>query len=406
MAFDSGSISFKRFYVSGQSPKQVDQALLDQLAGKAIGADSIQTADHSAIGWGTGEHILDSEFDFAKNAVADGAHFALRIDTNKPPSELVRSYQKINEQAMLQATGRDFLSKAQRREAREQALSRLDSEAKSGTFRRMKQIPVFWDLTRNELYFASAGNAAMESLMLLFRETFDCGIVAASAGEIAGRWAAANGENRLFEDCRPAHFITPPEGAGEPAAGRSDEGRTNDFLGTEWLTWLWYATQVESPTVTTAKAGAVTVLFEKMLQMQCAFKLTGSASINSDSPTRLPEALVALAGGKLPVRTAMQIEAQGNAFGFAVRGDAMTFSGVQLPPPEDANTAGAVFEDRMGKLRDFIDAAEGLYIAFLKRRLSSKWPQTLSSIRAWIASCRHAAAPQDAQATGLLEAVS
>lgn len=406
MAFDSGSITFKRFFVQGQSPKQADEALLDQLAGKAIGADSIQTADHSEIGWATGDHILDTEFDFAKNVIADGLYFALRIDTNKPPTELVRSYQKINEQAMLRATGREFLSKVQRREAKEQALSRLDSEAKSGAFRRMKQIPVFWDLPRNELYFGSVSNAAMESLMLLFRETFDRGIVAASAGEIAGRWASMNGESRLFEDCRPAHFITPPEGAADSSAPPSDEGRTNDFLGTEWLTWLWYATQVESPSIATGKAGAVTVLFEKTVQMVCAFRLSGSATLNADSPTRLPESLVALSGGKLPVRAAMQIESKGNAFGFSVRGDAMTFSGIQLPPPEDANTARAVFEDRIAKLRDFIDASEGLYAAFLKRRLSSKWPQTLSSMRAWIASCRHAGSPQDGHATGLLEAVS
>lgn len=406
MAFDSGSISFKRFFVSGRSPQRVEETLLGQLAAKAIGADSIQTADHSEIGWATGEHILDTEFDFAKNVVADGLYFALRIDTNKPPTELVRSYQKINEQAMLQATGREFLSKAQRREAREQALARLDSEARSGAFKRMKQIPVFWDLPRNELYFGSAGNAAAESLMLLFRETFDRGVVAASAGEIAARWAAASGESRLFEDCRPAHFVTPPEGAGEASVGHSDEGRTNDFLGTEWLTWLWYATHVESPTITTAKSGAVTVLFEKSVQMQCAFRLNGSVAVSSDSPTRLPEALVALSGGKLPVRAAMQIEAQGSTFSFAVRGDAMIFSGVQLPPSEDANSARAVFEDRIAKLRDLIDAGDGLYTAFLKRRLSSKWPQTLSAMRAWIASCRHAASPQEVQATGMLGAVS
>ncbi len=406
MAFDRGSFSFKRFFVSGRSPQRVDEALLGQLAAKAIGADSIQTADHSEIGWSTGEHILDTEFDFAKNAVADGLYFALRIDTNKPPTELVRSYQKINEQAMLRATGREFLSKAQRREAREQALARLDSEAKSGAFRRMKQIPVFWDLTRNELYFGSTSNSAAESLMLLFRETFDRGVVAASAGEIAARWAAASGENRLFEDCRPAHFVTPPEGAGETPDAHSDEGRTNDFLGTEWLTWLWYATQVESSTITTAKSGAVTVLFEKSMQMQCAFRMSGSVAVSSDSPTRLPEALVALSGGKQPVRAAMQIEAQGSIFSFALRGDAMAFSGVQLPAPEDANSVRAVFEDRMSRLRDLIDAGDGLYAAFLKRRLSSKWPQTLSAMRAWIASCRHAASSQDMQTTAMLVAVS
>jgi hypothetical protein len=408
MAFASGSVAFKRFFVQGQGPAQVDDGLLEKLTARAIGADSIQTADHSEIGWVTGDHILDTRFDFAKNAIADGLYFALRIDTNKPPTELVRSYQKENEQAMLQATGREFLTKVQRREAREQALSRLDKEARSGSFRKMKQIPVFWDLTRNEIYLGSAAAAVMDAFMRLFRETFDQSVVAASSGELAGRWAATAGEMRLYEDCRPAHFVTPPEaaeGTDAPPA-RRDEARSNDFLGTEWLTWLWYACHVESPTITTAKAGAVTILFEKSVQLQCAFKLTGSATLQADSPTRLPEALVALSGGKLPVRATMQIEAHGNAFGLAIRGDAMNYSGVQLPPPEEANSPRLVFEDRIARLRELIDASEALYVAFLKRRLSSKWPQTLSSMRAWIASCRHAATPQDGTSTGLLEAVS
>jgi len=389
MAFASGAVTFKRFFVQGNVPQQVDEPLLEQLASRAIGADSIRTADHTEIGWTTGEHVLDTQFDFAKNAVADGAHFGLRIDTNKPSTELVRSYQKMNEQTMLEASGREFLSKAQRREAREQALSRADAEARSGAFRRMKQVPVFWDLKRNELYLGTTSTAVADQLILLFRETFDLALVPASSGELAMRWSALAGETRAFDDCKPAFFINPPEGAdleGDPAA--FTEGRSKDFLGTEWLTWLWYASHVQSPEIVTRLGHAVTVLFEKSLQLECAFKLTGSVAITTDAPSRSTEATVALAGGKRPIRVGLQVASNGQAFSLAVRGDVMHLSSVILPPPEGANSPRVVFEERIDHLRDLIKTIDSLYHVFLHRRLSSKWAQTLNSIRSWVASGR------------------
>ena len=166
MGFASGSITFKRFFVSGSAYKRVDDALLEKLAARAIGADSVQTADRTEIGWTTGQHILDTDFDFAANAVADGRYFALRIDTDKAPNELVRSYQKLSEDAMLEASGREFLSKPERREAREQALARADAEARSGAFKRMKQVPVFWDLQRNQVYLGASSPTVVDHFYL------------------------------------------------------------------------------------------------------------------------------------------------------------------------------------------------------------------------------------------------
>jgi len=389
MGFASGSITFKRFFVNGQKIKRVDEAMLDQLAGRAMGRDPVQTADRTEIGWVTGEHILDTEFDFAKNVIADGLHFALRIDTNKTPNDLVRSYQRINEKAMLEALGREFLSKAERREAHEQAKTRADKEAASGMFRRMKQIPVFWDIARNEVYFGGTGSTAADHLMMLFRATFDLSLTPASAGEMAARHSALIGETRTFDDCVPAHFVNPPDGT-EVAVetSRFMESAGKDFLGTEWLTWLWYTSHVESSDIMTGMGESVTVLFEKALQMECAFKLSGTTAISAEGPTRLPEAPVALATGKRPVRAGLQMASHGDLFSLTIRGDGMHYGGVQLPPIEDATDVRAVFEERIGKLRELIDAVGAIYALFLKRRLSGKWQQTLNAMRTWIAGGR------------------
>jgi len=238
--------------------------------------------------------------------------------------------------------------------------------------------------------------------MLLFRETFDLGVVAASAGEIAGRWAALNGESRLFEDCRPAHFITPPEGAGDAPAHSDEAAPMISSHRVAHLAVVRDAGRITDHRQRQGRGGDGAL--REMVQLQCAFKINGSATMNSDSPTRLPrrcrpvrrQAAGADRDADRGPRQCLQLRRSRRCDGFQ-RGP--------VAPPEDA-TRPRGLRDRLTKLRDMIDAGEGLYTAFLKRRLSSKWSQTLSSMRAWIGSCRHAATPQDAQATGLLEAVS
>jgi len=387
MAFAGGAVTFKRFYVLGAGFARVDEELLKRLADHAHGADSVRTSDRTELGWITGQHILDTRFDFAKNAVAGGLHFALRVDTNKPPGDLVRSYQKLAEEAMLEASGREFLTKGERKEARDQALARADQEAQAGQFRRSKAVPAFWDLEHNEVYLGGTGASLADQFMLLFRETFDRSLAPATAGEMGSRWAVKAGEGRAFDDCTPAHFINPPEGAAD-ASLHSAEASSRDYLGNEFLTWLWYTADVGSSEVTTTQGHSIAVLFEKSLQLQCAFRMNGSVSIQADAPADQPEAAVALAGGKVPMRAGLQVAVHGDAFSFSIRPDVMHFGAVQLPQPQDVNTPQAIFEDRMEHLRDLIEAVDALYVAFLKKRLSSKWPATLNAVRAWVAAGR------------------
>ncbi len=390
MGFAGGTVTLTRFFIAGTQHPDRMESLLDRLAARAITRDAVRSADGTEVGWVTGDHILDTDFAFRKNVVADGLHFAIRIDTHKPPADLVRSYQRQAEAAMLEAGGREFLSRPERREAREQAKAKADAEARAGAFRRMKQIPVFWDLKRQEVYLGSGASAVADPFHLLFRQTFDLAITPASSGELAARWAARTGETGAFDECRPASFVSPPDGA-EHQAGLVARSETNakDFLGTEWLAWLWYASHVESSEISAERGDGITVLFEKALQLDCAFKLTGTTSIHAEDPTRVAEAPTALASGKRPVRAGLQIAAHGDVFSFAVRGDAMRLSGGQLPSPEGERNPHAILEDRIEKLRDLTDAMDALYAAFLKRRLSpAKWPQTLSAMRTWIGSVR------------------
>jgi len=396
MAFASGTVTFKRFHVQGQPPKDTED-LLGRLSRRAVGRDALETADRTLYGWTTGDHILDTDFDVAKNIVADGLHFGLRVDTNKPPAELLRSYRRMHEQAMLTASGRDFLTAPQRREAREQAAAQAEAEAREGAFRRMKHIPVFWDLPRGEVYLAGAAATVIEHFMSLFHATFGCTLVPLTAGELAARWAVRAGETTALDACRPAYFVRPPDGFEPPEDRSGEDGETasRDFLGTEWLTWLWYAAHTASPDLADVRGRPVAVFFEKRLQLQCAFRMTGCTTVAADHPTRLPESVAALALGKLPVKAGLQLAVGECAFNLTLRADAMHYGGVRLPDREGSAPPREALEQRFEYLRDLIDGVDALYAAFLKRRLPArKWTPTLNALRDWIAAAAETASAE------------
>jgi len=230
--------------------------------------------------------------------------------------------------------------------------------------------------------------AVVDRFAVLFQETFGHALTAATAGEMASRFAGAARLTGAYEELRPAQFTTPPDGAElDRGAAPGDEARSRDYLGTEWLTWLWYRSRHEEVEVTPSNGGDEAIgRFEKSLQLDCAYRMTGSVALRTDDPSHSPEAVAALTTGKLPVRAGLQIVHRGEAYACTVRGDMMHFSGVLLPAAAEPDNPRVLFEERTARLRDFLDAVSASYNGFLKQRLSSRWPKLLAAIRAWIAT--------------------
>src|SRR5215471_15730186 len=114
MGFDSGAISFRRFAVVGKQPKAVDQELLDKLSEHALRVADIGAPEEIEYGWSGGRHVFDDSFTLENNVFVDALHFALRIDTNKVPSEIGKAYKLIEEGAAAKENPSGFISKRQK----------------------------------------------------------------------------------------------------------------------------------------------------------------------------------------------------------------------------------------------------------------------------------------------------
>ena len=100
MGFFTGRVTFLRFRVDGPAPALFGPEHLEKLSSHAIGKQQAAEKDGTEAGWIAGDDILDVGFDLAKNVVNDTLHFCLRIDTQKLPADLLRSYARAELEAL------------------------------------------------------------------------------------------------------------------------------------------------------------------------------------------------------------------------------------------------------------------------------------------------------------------
>src|SRR5262245_16321534 len=126
MGFLSGRVTFVRYKVSGRPPRMFGPEHLEQLAAHAIGKARVASADGVEVGWTAGDHILDTRFDLAKSVVNEVLHFALRVDAQKVPGDLLRAYAQVELEGLAAGNPSGIPSTRQKREARLLARDRLE----------------------------------------------------------------------------------------------------------------------------------------------------------------------------------------------------------------------------------------------------------------------------------------
>lgn len=384
MGFSSGSIATQRFAVSGDQPAALDEGVLDAAARHALRAEEDGISPEENYGWSGGRHILDQHFDFEHNVFNDALSFALRVDTNRVPSELKRAYQIMEEEAVAAGNPSGFISKQQKRDVRAQIGQKLEDEMKSGRFRRSKLSPVLWDLPTRTVFSPASGNTAGK-LMELFERSFELALTPMSAGTLALSMLQQRGRRRDYEDLRPTRFVYGPDGEGQwpeyPWAAKGPQPK--DFLGNEFLLWLWHEADERDGMISTEK-GDMTIFIDRLLDLDCAYGQSGRDGLRGSGPWRMPEARDGLLSGKVPRKAGLILEAQGQQFNFTLNAETLAVSALKLPEVEEADTPRTLFEERITLLRDFWKGIDAMFESFLATRCSSTWENKTGQIRKWI----------------------
>jgi hypothetical protein len=383
MGFLNGRVTYVRYRVEGESPLPFSDEHLDSVRQHAIGRHgTAASTDGVATGWAGGDHVLDVTFDLAKNVINDALHLALRIDTDKIPSDLLRAYTRIETDARAHLNPSGFPTKAQREEAKEAARTRAEAEAADGRFRRLKHHPVLWDGQANVLYAGTTSPAVLDRLLALFRETFDRTLAPITAGSLASQQAQTRGLLRVVEESAPVGFLGDQ---GEPAtvAWADASAPAPDFWGNEFLIWLWHTLQADSDTLILPDGSAAAVMLAKTLTLDCPRGQTGRDNLTDEGPTRLPEAFRALQAGKLPRKAGLIVVRHGAEYEATLQAETFAISGAALPKAEGASGREAHVA-RIDSLRHLVETLDLMYDAYVHRRIGPDWLGELGRIRRWL----------------------
>lgn len=381
MGFFSGRLTCLRYRGTGTAPRQFGPDHLDQLKRNRHGQQRLALSDGSVQGWTAGDHILDTRFDLAKNIVNDTLHFELRIDVQKIPADLLRAYTQVELEALAADNPSGHTSLKQKREARDNARAQLERESQDGRYLRRKAYPVLWDALSNEVLLGATGVTVVERFLPLFEQTFSQGLEFLGAGRQAYLQAEARSQARGVDDATVSAYVPGATGAG--VAWLPDE-TNRDFLGNEFLLWLWYLLDSETDTIELMDKSTVTVMVARSLVLECPRGQTGRETIQSDGPTRLPEAHRAIQAGKLPRKAGLILSRHDQQYELTLNAESLGVSSAKLPAPE-GETDQARREERVTQLRHFLETLDLLYDAFGQHRFSSGWSKQLGKIQGWLA---------------------
>jgi hypothetical protein len=388
MGFGSGSVSFRRFAVIGKSkdmPKVADQSLLDKLTEHALKPGEFGGTEEVEYGWSGGRHIFDGQFSFDTNVFNDALCFALRIDTNKVPGEMKKAFEIMEEEAVAKANPSGFISKSQKKAVKEVVREKMEDEMKGGKYRRSKLVSILWDVAERIVYSTASG-ANLEKLMEIFERTFGLELEPITSGSLALKLLEAKGKKRDYEDLRPTRFAHGPDGESQhpeyPWVAKGPQPK--DFLGNEFLVWLWHEADARTSIVSAEGVGEVTIFLDRALDLDCAYGQTGKDTFRGDGPSRSPEARDALRVGKVPRKAGLILHAA-EQFELMLAAEGLAVGAAKLPDVEDADSPRALFEERITLLRDLCKMLDGLFAAFLKVRASASWEGHTGALRRWIA---------------------
>lgn len=367
----SGSCSFVRFGVNATRPRNFNTDHLDSLRLHP----GIRSGD-AELGWAAGDHVLDADFTEMKQIWPDHLAWDLCVKTDKLPADLMKAYYEVELKALCRDNPSGLPSARQKREAKESARERLEQEAKDGRFVKRSLKNCLWDGLRNEVFFGSTSAADHDRFATLFEKSFGAELDLITAGTLA---------LKLHPEAKDEHlsqfvpYVTPEE------AGWCPNDAVPDFLGNEFLLWLWFTGDIDTDTIKLPDDSDLTFMFSGGVKVEDPRSISGRGTLNSDSAVRLPEAKVAVKHGKLPRQAALTFVRHDEQFGLILQAESLAVTSCKLPkPPEDIVEHRARLEHRLQALHDLAETIDLLFAAFLNVRLSPMWPMHLSNIQGWL----------------------
>ena len=369
MGFLASSCSFTRFRVIDPVPDGL-WAEIPQLLKNGAFLDIDETAESQADGWVSFDDYLDTTWQAGPPQIGAYIAFSLRVDTRRIPAGVVRKHLVLalkREKAENEKNGKKFISRERRKELKEQVQMALR--------RRFLPVPgefnVIWNTANNEIWFASTQEKVIELFAQRFLDTFKLHIEQLTPPDLALSMLGKESEGAIHD------------------ADEVDESLEGS-LGRDFLTWLWFQSDVAYTLFRTDDGQPFQVSMEKRVTVTgfvgCDRETASVTASDTDSP--LSEARLGLHRGKKVSSALIHITKDDFVSDVSVKAADFSLNSLKTPKidkPDRDDDPDALFLEKVFLIETAVTLLDSLYRQFLGLRLDEgKWKKTTDEMMKWM----------------------
>lgn len=163
------------------------------------------------------------------------------------------------------------------------------------------------------------------------------------------------------------------------------------FLGQEFLTWLWFASERRGGMIDVPGVGDIVVVFEKHLLLEYGEGDSFEKLICQGLQAELIEARTGLKMGKKLEQARILLARGDYEWNLTLKGSTFDFKSVKTPKTmataEEAGDSAAVegrILEKVGFYEEALHLIDEMFRMFLKLRVSEEWQTELVAVQEWV----------------------
>ncbi len=359
MGFESGSASFRMFYV----PRPLPADAVERFAKTAL--PPLDLLGRNVLrGWTGGRHLLDRTINDDNAFLAGYLRLNLVKAERRIPNALLRAECKIEELALMQAEGKAFLTRGERSKIRKEVEERLLPTMPPT----LTGLPIVYDGEQRMLYAGALSDKQTDALLLNFAAATEIGLVPVDTASAAMKRARLD-----VASLEPVSFS--PELEDALAAPQ---------IGLDFLTWLWFHAEARGGMLDD-DGESCAVMVEGPLALFLEGDGAHLAVLRNGAPLFSSEAKTALLGGKKLRSAKLTLSRAREIWSVSFDAASFAFRGFKFPQSEERLDAVSAFQQRMLSLARFAQTLFAFYDAFLAvRGDAARWKKEQKEIWPWV----------------------
>lgn len=155
------------------------------------------------------------------------------------------------------------------------------------------------------------------------------------------------------------------------------------FLGSEFLTWLWYQSEKNGGAVLVPEQDAITLWIDDRLELESSDPTDQRNVLRGGAPSTSPEARAALREQRKASMAKLRVAKGEREWAFQLDAKTLDLKGVKIPALL-TNEEDDKFFERVHLIEELKEVIEALYGRFIRLRVSQEWAAERDDMARWV----------------------